>query len=84
MSSKQGALVAEKLSDLVNSTSINNREDFVSTVLGDHRTLQQETFNLFIETMRSWAKLENTDFYDERNKYAVETSAKIIRLIEGK
>ena len=73
--------MAEQLSDFLNGASQKDKKDFVEQMMTEHRFLQQEVFNLMVDTMEAWSKLENTELYDARNKYAVETSAKIINLL---
>lgn len=43
----------------------------------EHRTLQQQTFGLFMECVKAWANCEPGD-YDLRNEYTVKTSKKIM------
>ena len=54
-------------------------EEFAEEVMREHRTLQQSMFGLFLRTIEEWAKQEN---YDLRNEYTVETSKKIMELLD--
>lgn len=78
----KGAVLAEQLSDFLNGASNQDKKDFVIQMMKEHRFLQQEVFNLMVDTMEGWAKLENTKLYDARNKYAVDTSAKIVKMLK--
>lgn len=67
-----GKDLAEALSRFVNSMS--NREEvaiFVDEVLHDHRTLQQQTFELFMCCIEGWAKAAEKGNFDGRNEYTV-------------
>lgn len=72
-----GQELAKAFADFVNGAGSEEKKEFVETLLKQHRTLQQESFDLMIETMEAWAKLPEV-MYDPRNKFAVEMSKQII------
>jgi hypothetical protein len=76
---EKGKQMAEALLDFVNGASMKDKEAFVQQMLRGHRTLQQEAFNLMIDTCKAWSALDGTELYDDRNNYAVQTSVKIMK-----
>lgn len=73
-----GEEMAQQLSDFVNSANGVEIEKFVNEVNSDHPELQNRVFNLFVGVARGFSE---KDSYDARNKYAVETSKKIMDVI---
>lgn len=70
--------VAQCLTDYVNPMGHDNR--LVATELTyEHRTLQQQVFELMITCIDTWANL-NENQYDGRNEATVKASRKIIEL----
>ena len=65
--------VAEAVADLVNNMSFDS-ETFVDTMMTQHRTLQQSTFRLFIDTMKRWEEMGKIGLYDARNEQTVSQS----------
>lgn len=73
-----GEEVAQELSDFVNSMHQPQEEDFVNTVLSNHRTLQTDTFNLFYTCLEGWASNADSGNYDSRNENACKTSKMMV------
>lgn len=69
--------VAQDLMYGVNTMSLNPKE-FVEVVTGDHRTLQQAAFRLFISCIKEWATHEH---YDARNETTVKLSKRIVEAL---
>jgi hypothetical protein len=76
-----GDEVAEQLSDFVNSMYNVQRDDFVTSVLTDHRALQSDTFNLFFKCFEGWAENADTGNYDARNEGACKVSRDMIKAV---
>lgn len=77
-----GTEVAEELSDFVNSMYSDQENDFVESVLTDHRTLQSDTFNLFCKCLEGWARNADSGNYDARNEGACKVSKMMIEATE--
>ena len=73
--------LANKILDGVNSYSYDSKE-FIETILRGHRTLQQSTFELFLQVIKAWSELPE-NYYDDRNAYTVEKSKEIMKLLSG-
>ena len=78
----RGANMAKMLSQFINGAGETEKQAFAKTVLQDHRTLQQETFDLFLRLCEQWAELQE-NWYDLRNEYTVKKSKEIVQLMEG-
>jgi hypothetical protein len=76
---EKGKEMAEAFLDFVNGANSKDKQAFVQHILRDHRTLQQEAFNVMLDTCKAWSELDGTELFDDRNKYAVETSVKIMK-----
>ena len=70
-------LFARNFSDYVN-TCPNNFEKAAKKMSCEHRYLQNEMFKVFLEYIKILAENCENGWYDPRNKYAAETSKKII------
>ena len=68
---------ARFFSDYVNRCP-NNFKRAASVMARDHRYLQNEMFKVFLEFVKKLAQNCEEGCYDPRNKYAAETSKKII------
>jgi len=80
---ERGETIAQLLSSFVNGAGEEEKRAFVEKVLCDHRTLQQEIFDLFLRTCEKWAQVEE-NWYDLRNEFTVKTSKKIVEeVLEG-
>lgn len=55
------------------------RENFVTKVTGDHRTLQQRNFSLLAECVRAWAEAGENGTYDLRNEATVKQCQEVIK-----
>lgn len=77
---KAGQDAAKALTDFLNGAGLADRKAFVETIMREHRTLQQESFNIFIDIMKEWSKLDEVQF-DARNDFAVRKSKQIIKEI---
>jgi predicted glycosyl hydrolase (DUF1957 family) len=69
----------QAFSDWVNGMGHNNQA-FVDAVMQEHRTLQQQIFEVMLACIEGWAK---TEHYDARNEYAVLKCREIIQLFPG-
>jgi hypothetical protein len=76
----KGKDAAEALTDFVNGAGSIDKQQFVQRMMTSHRTLQQESFDLFIMCMAEWAKVEENR-YDVRNQYAVNKSKEIFEKV---
>jgi len=54
-------------------------EDFAKVIACEHRTLQQTVFELFLHCCEQWSQSNS----DPRNEFTVETSKKIMELVNG-
>lgn len=73
-----GNQMAEMLTDFINSSTSMDREEFVATMMREHRTLQEDTFLLMLQTVKGWANKPNFDV-DGRNAYTVQASRAIVK-----
>jgi hypothetical protein len=71
--------VVQAFSDWVNGMGHNNQA-FVAAVMDEHRTLQQQMFEVMLACMDAWAK---TEHFDARNEFAVQKSREIMALFPG-
>ena len=71
--------VVQSFSDWVNGMGHNNQA-FVQAVMQEHRTLQQQVFEVMLACMDAWAK---TEHYDARNEYTILKCREIIQLFPG-
>lgn len=81
MAVMSGHDLANELSKFVNC--FHNREEkrFVDEVTTDHRTLQQNTFNLICVLIQEWASRADNGNYDARNEYTVKTCKEILEKV---
>ena len=70
-------LFAHNFSDYVNRCP-NNFKKAAKQMCKEHRYLQNEMFKVFMEYVKILAENCENGYYDPRNKYACETSKKII------
>lgn len=75
-----GQQMVDALTDFVNGATQSDMEEFAKAMMREHRTLQQETFDLFIMTMEEWAKVPEIQT-DARNSFAVRKSKEIMEKI---
>ncbi len=66
-SDEQAREVVRQFSYWVNNMGHNN-QPFVEAVMCEHRTLQQQMFEVMLACMEAWAKQEN---FDLRNEFTV-------------
>ena len=71
--------VVQSFSDWVNGMGHNNQA-FVQAVMQEHRTLQQQMFEVMLACIDAWAK---TEHYDARNEFTVIKCREIIQLFPG-
>jgi phosphoglycerol transferase MdoB-like AlkP superfamily enzyme len=74
--------VVSLLSKYVNNLGHSDKI-FVNEVMNEHRTLQQQMFNVFMACISEWAKCYESDRYDQRNEFAVKQSNKIMKMYKG-
>jgi hypothetical protein len=81
MENNSGKIAAQAISDLVNKMAHQpESKAFVDEITHSHRTLQQQSFELFMQCIAEWAK---TDRFDDRNEYTVKTAKKIVAALDG-
>lgn len=78
-SNEKARAVVRDFSDWVNGMGHRN-EAFVEAVMREHRTLQQQIFEVMLACIAEWAKQEH---YDARNEYTVLKCREIIQLFPG-
>jgi len=66
-SDEQARAVVKAFSDWVNGMGHENLP-FVEAVMAEHRTLQQQMFEVMLACIEAWAKQEH---YDARNEFTV-------------
>lgn len=69
--------LAKRVSALVNGSSQRQVEAFLDDLLNDHRTLQQQTWSLFMQFIVKFALKKNSEV-DARNEYAHHQSQAIV------
>jgi hypothetical protein len=67
------------LSNYVNRMG-HDKDGVAETVMREHRTLQQNIFGLFLRVIEEWSKQGHSDL---RNEYTIETSKKIMAILDG-
>lgn len=77
-----GEEIACQLSDFVNSAFDSEKRDFVEEVVTDHRTLQQDTFIMFLKCVETWANYYENGLHDPRNEYTCKASKVIIEALK--
>jgi len=72
--------LAHELTNFVNvlNQTSKEHEEFVSAVLNDHRTLQQEVGGLVFKLIKGWADAYDNGQYDARNEYLCKCCKKIV------
>lgn len=63
----KGREISRQMLDFVNNMSHNN-SDFVQGVMDGHRTLQQSSFGLIMDTIKAWSDMYDRGYFDERNE----------------
>lgn len=79
---KSGTEMANEISSFINSATCEQKEEFVQTVLSDHRALQQDTFSMFLQCIVGWSKEAETGNYDARNERACKASAMMMKAFD--
>lgn len=79
-----GKDVAIELSDFVNSSYSTTEQEFVDTLLSEHKTLQQSVFRLFIKCVEGWAEMYDKGYFDARNEATCELSKQIVEVVKDK
>jgi hypothetical protein len=69
--------IVQLLSEYAN-TMLLSPTKFAIHVISEHRTIQQNFFDMFLACIEQWAKLYDNDMYDERNAGVVRLSKQII------
>lgn len=82
MERKTGKQMAEELSNFVNGATYQEKQEFVETVLADHRSLQQDTFSMFLQCISEWAKDAEANNYDARNERACKASLMMVKAFD--
>ncbi len=71
--------VVQGFSNWVNGMGHNNQA-FVQAVMQEHRTLQQQMFEVMLACIDAWAK---TEHYDARSEFTVLKCREIMQLFPG-
>jgi hypothetical protein len=79
-----GKDVAQELSDFVNSSYSITEQEFVDTLLSEHKTLQQSVFRLFIQCVEGWAEMYDKGCFDVRNEETCKLSKQIMGVVKDK
>jgi hypothetical protein len=78
----EAADVTDLLSRFVNRMGVDQDAPlFVEAILHDHRTLQQQTFGLFVLCIQGWAKAHGKGWFDDRNEFTCRLSALMMKAI---
>ena len=73
--------IADQLSRFVNRMGFStDAKEFAECVTRDHRTLQQQTFGLFMTCIEKWSKTEN---FDARNEYTIDMCKKMMEAVKN-
>lgn len=75
-SNEQAREVVKAFSAWVNGMGHEN-QPFVEAVMQEHRTLQQQIFEVMLACIDAWAK---TEHFDARNEYTVMKSREIMQI----
>jgi hypothetical protein len=78
-SAEKAQAIVRDLSDWVNGMGHDNRV-FVEALIREHRTLQQQIFELMLACIDAWAKEEH---FDLRNEFTVKKCREIMNLFPG-
>lgn len=70
------------LTDFLNVSGYQEMNYFANYMMREHRELQNDTFKLFLKTIEQWSNLNDTQLYDERNKFAVHASKELNNTME--
>ncbi len=73
-SNEQAREVVRQFSHFVNGMGHDN-QPFVEAVMAEHRTLQQQMFEVMLACIDAWAKQEH---YDARNEYTIKKCREIM------
>lgn len=84
MSRMTGNEMGNMLSDFVNSSFPSERKELASVISSDHRSLQEDSFLMFLECITDWAEAYDSGYYDERNKYTCMASSVMINALKDK
>lgn len=82
MSRKTGLQVANTLSDFANTAIGNEKLSFVEAVTTDHKTLQEDTFMMFLKCIEKWSEMKVQGDYDARNEYTCKASKVMIKALK--
>jgi len=74
--------LAKEFSNFVNGAHTSDIKTFVSETANDHRTLQQQTFGVFMALIQEWAHLYDEGYYDARNEFTCRKSKEILDNVE--
>ena len=72
--SNSGELTEIVVSDMLNGFGNEKVNDFVASLMKDHRTLQQCFMRLIVKIIEAWADAE---YFDDRNKATIELAKKL-------
>ena len=78
-SEEKAQQIVQDWSNWVNAMGHNNRV-FAEAIMLEHRTLQQQLFEVMLCCIDAWAKTEHCDL---RNEYTVMKSREIMALLRG-
>jgi len=75
-SNDQAREVVRQFSHWINYMGHNNKP-FVEAVMQEHRTLQQQMFEVMLACIEAWAKQEH---FDARNEYTIKKCKEVMTL----
>ena len=76
----EGQIAAEALIKMVNRMGGGPElADFIGYVTTNHRTLQQQSFGVFMACIQKWSETKN---FDARNEYTIKTCKKIMEAVK--
>lgn len=84
MSRVTGNEMGNMLSDFVNSSFPREREELAWVISSDHRSLQEDSFLMFLKAIEQWANAYEHGDYDARNKYTCMASKVMIDALKDK
>ena len=73
MTERKDTEIARDILDMVNNMSFSSNE-FVDEVMMAHRTLQQNTFRLVVDLLKSWEAVGEVGRFDARNEHTVKNA----------
>lgn len=73
--------VADTLSRFINMSTSDTKQ-LARHITQDHRTLQQDTFKMFLLCIEEWQKYYRMGVFDDRNVWTCKTADRIMRMLD--